>query len=151
ATLDQYVQCLIAVAQCLANECRSPELWNSMTQGSENNPLVQFDRWIAELPERMQRLEFDVLIKEAKEFIQKAESLRGGAARQRETYLNGRFGELLFHSGQVEKSVEPFVAAFNLCVETKDLEGQYAYLNNLLEVHLYLDDGLAIQTAEQLL
>lgn len=150
-TINRYAQCLIAVAQCLANDCKSPELWNRMTGVSETNPLVQFEQWFRELPDRTQRLEFDLLIKEVEEFIERAKSLRGGTARQHESYLYGRLGELLFHSGRVAEAIEPFDAAFDLCVQGDDVEGQIVYLNNLLEAHLYLDDGLAVRTAEGLL
>lgn len=151
AALNRFAQCLIAVAQCLANECKSPELWNRMTGVSQENPLVQFDQWFADLPERVQQLEFDVLIKEAEALIQRAKTLRGGTARQHESYLYGRLGELLFHSGRVAEAIEPFKAAFDLCVQCDDVEGQIVYLNNLLEAHLYIDDGLAVRTAEELL
>ena len=150
-SIDQHVQCLVAVAQCLANECDSPELWNKLSGVSDGNPLVQCNRWFNELPERMQRLEYDALISEAMTFIERAKSLRGSAARQQETFLFGRLGELLFHSGRVSESIEPFQSAHRFCIEGNDVEGQIAYLNNLLEAHCYLDDGNAVGTAEELL
>jgi len=150
-SIDQHVQRLIAIAQCLATECGAPELWNQLTGVSEDNPFVQWNRWFEELPERMERLEYEALVAEAETFIEKAKGLRGSAARQQEAILIGRKGELLFHSGQVQSSLEPFQAALKLCVESNDVEGQLAYLNNLLEAHCYLGDGQAISTAEQLL
>jgi len=150
-SIDQHVQYLIAVAQCLANECDSPELWNKLSGVSEDNPFVQWNQWFSELPERMQRLEYEALIGEAQSFIDRAKSLRGSAARQQETFLFGRLGELLFHSGQVSESIEPFQSALRFCVEANDVEGQIAYLNNLLEAHCYLGDGHAVGTAEELL
>ncbi len=150
-SIDQHVQYLVAVAQCLANECDSPELWNKLSGVSDDNPFVQWNRWFSQLPERMQRIEYDALISEAMTFIEKAKSLRGSAARQQETFLFGRLGELLFHSGQVSESIEPFQSALRFCVEANDVEGQIAYLNFLLEANCYLADGRAVGTAEELL
>jgi len=150
-SIDRHVQCLFTVAQCLAKECRAPGLWNKLSGVSDDNPLIQWNRWFNELPERMQRLEYDALISEAITFIEKAKSLRGSAARQQETFLFGRLGELLFHSGRVSESIEPFQSALGFCVEGNDVEGQIAYLNFLLEAHCYLGDGHAVGTAEELL
>lgn len=150
-SIDRHIQCLIAVAQCLANECSAPELWNKMSAVSDDNPFVQWNQWFGELQERMQHLEYDALISEAKTFIEKAKNLGGSAARQQEAILFGRLGELLFHSGRVDESVAPFRSALALCADSNDVEGQIAYLNNLLEAHCYLDDGQAVATAEELL
>lgn len=148
---DRYVQCLVAVAQCLAQECGAPELWNKLCGTPEDNPLIHWDHWYRELPERMQRLEYEALIAEVESFTEQAKTLRGGTARQHQSFLYGRLGELYFHSGRAAEAIEPFRAAFDLCLESNDVEGQVTYLKNLLEVHRYLDDGLAIQTAEELL
>lgn len=150
-SIDQHAQRLITVAQCLANECRAPELWNKLTGVSDDNPFVQWNRWFNELPDRMQRLEYEALIAEAQTFIEKAKTLRGSAARQQEAILLGRLGELLFHAGRAEESVAPFRFALALCAESNDVEGQIAYLNNLLEAHCYLDDGQAVASAKELL
>jgi tetratricopeptide (TPR) repeat protein len=151
ASIGRYFQCLATVAQCLANDCGEPELWNKLCGNSDDNPLVQWERWFGEMPQRMQNLEYDTLIDEAKEFIEQAKRLRGGTARQHEAFLYGRLGELLFHSGRASEAVQPFESALDLCTVINDIEGQLTYLNNLLEVHCYLDDGLALDTAEQLL
>jgi tetratricopeptide (TPR) repeat protein len=151
-TVDQHIQRLIAVAQCLANECGAPELWNKLSGVSHDNPFVQWNQWFGELQERMQRLEYDALISEAKTFIEKAKTLRGSAARQQEAILSGRLGELLFHSGRVDESVAAFRSALALCAEGNDVEGQIAYLNNLLEADCYLgDEAQSVATAEELL
>lgn len=148
-SMNRYGQCLVAIAQCLATDCNSPELWNRMTGVSQENPITQLERWYGELPARMERLEFDMLIEEAEKLIERSKSFRGGAARKHESYLYGRLGELLFHSGRVADAILPLEAALDLCFQGDDVEGQFVYLNNLLEAHLYLDDGLAIRTAEQ--
>ena len=150
-SIDRYFQCLAAIAQCLANECGAPELWNKLCGNPDDNPLIQMDRWFGELPDRMQRLEYEELISEAKEFIETAKALKGGTARLNEAYLYGRLGELLFHSGRIDEALEPFQSALGLCVDSNDAEGQIAYLNNLLEAHCHLDDRQAIATAEKLL
>jgi tetratricopeptide (TPR) repeat protein len=152
ASVDRYVQCLGAVAQCLANDCGAPELWNRLCGTPESNPLLQWERWYGELRERMERLEYDELIVEARAFIQKARSLRGHAAQQNEAFLNGRLGELLFHSGQMREAEQPFRAALKICLEISDQEGQRVYLGNLLEVYRYLGNTAeAIRTGEELL
>jgi tetratricopeptide (TPR) repeat protein len=152
ASLERYVQCLGTVAQCLASQCGAPELWNTLCGTPDDSPLTQWDRWYGQLRERMDRLEFDALIAEARDFIQRAQTLRGPAARQNEAFLNGRLGELLFHSGQVGAAEEPFRAAQTICREMDDREGQRVYLNNLLEVHRYLGNASeAVRTGEELI
>jgi tetratricopeptide (TPR) repeat protein len=151
ASLDRYIQCLGAVAQCLANDCVAPELWNKLCGTSESNPLLQWERWYAELPGRMDRLEHDALIAEARGFIERAQTLGGTAARHAEAMLHGRLGELLFQSGRVREAEQPFLTALSLCREAGDGEGQRVYLNNLLETHRYLGNtAQAIRTGEDL-
>jgi tetratricopeptide (TPR) repeat protein len=137
SALDRFVQHLGAVAHCLAKECNAPELWNRLSGTPEDNPLLMWERWYAEFPRRVERLEHDELIGEARSFIESARTLEGYAARQNEAMLHGRLGELLFHSGKASLAIEPFEAALRLCREIEDLEGQATYSNNLLEVHRY--------------
>ena len=143
AAVHRYVQCLGTVAHCLATQCDAPELWNRLCGTPEDNPLLQWDRWYRELPERMERLEYDELIAEAKAFIEQAKSLQGHAARQNEAFLQGRLGELLFHSGSASDAVEAWQSALELCREINDVEGQFIYLGNLLEVFRYVGDSSA--------
>jgi tetratricopeptide (TPR) repeat protein len=151
ASIDRYVQCLGAVAQCLAHECGAPELWNKLCGTPDDNPLLQWERWYGQLQERMDRLEHDALIAEARGFIERAQTLQGHAARQNEAFLNGRLGELLFHSGQMREAEEPYRAALKLCQEINDGEGQRVYLNNLLEVYRFLGNtAQAIRIGEEL-
>jgi tetratricopeptide (TPR) repeat protein len=151
ASLDRYVQCLGAVAQCLAAECGAPQLWNRLCGTPDTNPLLQWQRWFGELPERMARLEHDVLIAEAQDFIAKAKKLQGTTARQNEAFMLGRLGELLFHSGRASEAEGPWRAALKLCDEIADAEGQRVYLGNLLELHRYLGNTAeAIRTGDNL-
>jgi tetratricopeptide (TPR) repeat protein len=152
ATIDRYIQHLGAVATCLANECGAPELWNRLRGTPDNNPLLEWERWFEELPARMERLEHESLISEAKELILRAQSLQGGPARQNEAFLYGRLGELLFHSGRVMEAAEPFESARKLCQEINDFEGQRVYLGNLLETHRYLGNrSEVLKTARKLI
>jgi hypothetical protein len=107
ASLQNYIQCLGAVAECLARECGAPEFWNRLCGTPASNPLLRWEAWFAELPQRTERLEHSTLIEEARQFIAEAQRLQGNGARQNEAYLNGRLGELLFHSGKVADSIEP--------------------------------------------
>lgn len=143
ASLQRYVQRLGAVAQCLATECSAPELWDALCGTPDDNPLLQWERWYGELPERMGRLEHERLIAEARTFIERARSLGGFAARQNEAFLLGRLGELLFHSGKAADAIEPFQAALAVCREIGDIDGQLVYLSNLMEAHRYLGDRTA--------
>ena len=45
ASLENHIQCLGAVAQCLANECNAPQLWDRLCGNPEDNPLAQWERW----------------------------------------------------------------------------------------------------------
>jgi len=69
------VQCLGAVAHWLANECGAPELWNRLCGTPDDNPLLQWKRWYGELSERMERLDYETLIHEARGFIERAQTL----------------------------------------------------------------------------
>lgn len=151
-SLDRYVQCLGAVAECLANECGAPKLLNQLWGTPDTNPLLQWERWFGEIQERANRLEYDALIAEARSFIEQAQNLQGRAARQNEAFLYGRLGELLFHSGRVREAEEPFRAAMKLCRGIGDSEGQRIYLNNLLEMFRYLgNEAEAFRTGEELI
>jgi tetratricopeptide (TPR) repeat protein len=151
AAIDRYIQRLGAVAHCLASHCAAPELWNALCGPSDDNPLLKWDRWYGQLSERMEYLEYDALIAEARGFVEEVRRFQGSAARQNEAYLNGRLGELLFHSGRVCEAGAPFQAALQVCRETDDDEGQQTYLNNLLEVHRYAGHvAEAIRTGEEL-
>lgn len=152
ASINNYVQAIGEVAQCLATHCQTPELWEKLCGTSEDNPILQWNQWLDQLPERMERLEYDELITEAKSNLERAKSLGGPAARQYETFMLGRLGELLFHSGKVLEAVEPFEAALARCINSDDIEGEMTYLNFLLEAHRYLGDSKqAVSTAEKLL
>src|SRR5262245_21434877 len=111
ASVDRYVQSLGAVAQCLANQCNAPELWKKLCGPSDNNPLIQWQRWYDQFLERMNRLEYDALITEARGFIEHAQKLKGSAAQQNEAFLSGRLGELLFRSGRMCEAKEAFLGA----------------------------------------
>ncbi|MGB7346345.1 MAG: tetratricopeptide repeat protein [Pirellulaceae bacterium] len=150
-SVDRHFQSLVAIAQCLANECDAPQLWQKLCGNDGDNPLMQFDHWYGELTERMQNLEHEVLIDEANAFIEKVKTLRGTAARLHETYLYGRLGEVLFHSGRAAEAIEAHQTALGICVDSGDVEGQVVYWNNLSETHLYLDDGQAVECAEHAL
>ncbi|MCC9606558.1 hypothetical protein LOC68_17255 [Blastopirellula sp. JC732] len=149
--LDHHMRCVITIAQCLAQQCGAPELINRMQRVDDDNPFVKWDRWFNDMPERLERLEYDALISEAEELAKETSKFRGPPARQYEAFFNGRLGELLFGSGRVAEAIEPFQTALKLCLDIGDGEGEIAYLRNLLEVHRYLDDGQAIATAERLL
>jgi tetratricopeptide (TPR) repeat protein len=151
ASMDRHVQCLGAVAQFLATECDAPELWNKLCGTPDDNPLLQWEQWYGDLPRRMECLEYDALISEARSFIERAKTLEGHAARQNEAFLQGRLGELFFHSGKMTAAIEPFEKALELCRQINDSEGQLVYLNNLLEVYRYLDDvKAAVSTGAKL-
>ena len=150
--VNAYVQRLGTVAQYLANECGAPELWNELCGTPDSNPLLQWERWYEELHARMERLEHRQLIDEAREFIERSKTLEGHAARQNEAFLQGRLGELLFHSGNPVEAIQPYRAALELCRESDDVEGILIYLGNLLEVSRYLDDiSSAIEAGEEAL
>ena len=152
ASIDRYVQHLGAIAHCLANDCGAPELWEKLCGTPDDNPLLQWDQWYGMLPQRMERLEYESLISEAQAFIDNTNTLQGTAARQHEALLYGRLGDLLFHSGQVSAAIDPLQSALDLCREIHDVEGQFTYLSNLLEVYRYLGSKPdIILTAEQLL
>ncbi|WP_417385833.1 tetratricopeptide repeat protein [Gimesia sp.] len=150
--MNQYVQKLGTVAHCLATDFQSPELWNSLVGSPEDNPLLQWNQWNEALPQRMENLEYEDLISELRSFLEEFKTLEGPAARQNEAVIHGKLGELLFQSGKVADAIQPFQTALTLCQESNDIEGQMAYLNNLLEAHRYLGNTeLAIESGEGLL
>lgn len=149
-SIDRHVQSLIAVAQCLARDCAAPELWNRLNGDLDGNPLTRFDQWVGALPQRMEQLEYDELITEARGFVDEFAKLRGSGAQHQQALANGRLGQLLFHSGRVADSGPVFDNALKLCRGAGDLEGQIAYLTALIEVHRYLGDGQVLTLAAQL-
>jgi tetratricopeptide (TPR) repeat protein len=151
AAVDRYGQSLMAVAHCLATQCAAPELWNALCGTAANNPLIKWNDWYGQLAERMERLEYDALIAEARGFVEEVRRFQGSVARQNEAFLNGRLGELLFHSGRVREAEAPFQVALQVCRETDDAEGQRTYLNNLLETYRYTGNiSVAMRTGEEL-
>jgi len=149
-SIDAYLQRVIAVAQCLANDCDSPEMMNRLCGSTGNNPLVELDNWFGEIAQRSTNLEYSQLINEAAQWSEKMGQLSGSQARLQEIYLQGRLGDLHFHSGNPNEALKHYTIAYDRCVETNDVEGQMVYLQNLVQVHLYLDDGKAIQLLETL-
>src|ERR1700722_16005970 len=49
AAIDNQIQCLGIVAQCLANDCGAPELWNRLCGTTESNPLLRWQAWFGEV------------------------------------------------------------------------------------------------------
>ena len=148
--IDAHVQRMIAVAQCLANECDAPAMMNRLTQPSGDNVFVELENWFGAMPERTRNLEYDELIMEAYQLLEKMKGFRGSEARLQEIYLHGRLGELYFHSGIPDKALKHYTIALDRCVEMNDVQGQIAYHQCLVQVHLYLADGEAIETLEKL-
>ncbi len=140
AAIDDYVRRLMAVAQCLASECGSPELLESLTGGGGDHPLQQHQRWFEQLHERMERLEYDALISEAHSHLEQAGKLQGQGVRRHEAILLGRLGELLFCSGRVAGAIAPLRQALAICREIGDVAGESAYLGGLVEAHRHVGD-----------
>lgn len=152
AEVERYVQCLGAVAHCLAHDCGAPELWDALCGPQEDNPLVRWEKWYASIPERTEQLEFDELIAESGELLEEVRRFQGTAARLHESYVLGRLGELLFHSGRSDEAIGPFRGALALCEANGDAEGRATYLRNFLEVRRYQGDvAAAIEYGEELL
>jgi tetratricopeptide (TPR) repeat protein len=155
--MGPYVQCLAAVAECLAQECGVPHLWDKLCGTTENNPLKRLEAWYVDLPARKSQLEHTSLIGEAQQFITEMKSLEGPGARHHEAVLHGHLGMLLFGCGKVEASVPVFKTAIDLCGANQDFEGQLIHSRNRVEAHRYLgniDDGIragevAINLAEE--
>lgn len=141
ARAQDYVGRLLAVANCLAIECNAPELRDRICGKPEDSPMRKWDAWFEGLSGRMDRLDYDEPIAEARAFIEQVRSFNGSAARQYEAFFLGRLGELLFHSGRVDEALGPHREARALCRAEGDFEGEAAYLNNLMEANRYLGDG----------
>jgi tetratricopeptide (TPR) repeat protein len=138
--VNRLVQGLATAAQCLANECGSPALWEKLVGTPDENPLLRWPRFLETIPERMQQLQHDALRVELAERINETQSLVGDAARQHEAIFNGRLGEVCFHSGRVDEAVAPMQRALALCREINDRAGIAIYLNNLFEIARYRGD-----------
>jgi|HubBroStandDraft_6_1064221.scaffolds.fasta_scaffold24301_2 tetratricopeptide (TPR) repeat protein len=148
---NRYVQSMIAVAQCLANDCQAPALWNKLIGTPDSNPLLKWNQWVEAMPQRTEQLDYDTLIAEAEDFVSRSQSWQGEGARREQAIVQGTLGKLLFESGRVRDSIAPFDEALKACLEINDVEGQYAYLNALMEVHRYLGDKTqAVHFVEQL-
>ncbi len=149
---NRYVQSMIAVAQCLANDCQTPALWQKLTGTTDSNPLLKWNQWVQAMPQRTEQLEYDALIGEAEDFVSRSQSWQGEGARRHQAIVLGILGKLLFESGRVRDSIAPFDEALKTCVEINDVEGQHAYLTALMEVSRYLGDtAQAVHFGEELL
>ncbi|MFO0959834.1 MAG: tetratricopeptide repeat protein [Isosphaeraceae bacterium] len=99
----------------------------------------------------MGRLEHDDLIKEAISYIEESKKYRGDHALLHRAILTGRLGELLFHSGRVEEAIVRFEEALSICMGIGDVDGEVAYLGNLMQSHRYRSDqAQAAAAGEQL-
>lgn len=141
AALDRHVQALATVAQCLANDCEAPELWERLVGSSDTNPFGPLNEWLENLARRKALLEFPTLINEAQQFLQKAGTFQGPAARQTEAVIQGHLGLLLLHSGRGRDAETAFRQALKLCIDSHDVDGQGVYLNHLFETYRYLGEA----------
>jgi tetratricopeptide (TPR) repeat protein len=140
AEMNHYVQGLGQAAQCLAQECNSPALWNALVGDAESNPLTRWQNFLDAIPERMQRREYNQISKELREYIEEVQSFTGDDARRYEAFFNGRLGDVLFRSGHADEAEPAMRRALSLCREINDRLGIAVYLSNFAEMAKYRGD-----------
>lgn len=140
AEMNHYAQGLIQAAQCLAQECNSPALWNALVGDAESNPLARWQKFLDAIPERMQRRQYDQIATELRQHIEEVQSFTGDEARRFEAFFNGRLGDILFRSGHANEADPAMRRALSLCREINDRLGIAVYLSNLAEIAKYRGD-----------
>ncbi len=133
-----YVETLIAVAQCFAEEMKDTSLLEVMMAGPEDNPITQWQSTLAAVADLWEQHEYERAIERLEETIQAHEEVHGTAVDSFLPISLGRLGESYFHAGRAEEAVAPLTRALELATKEEDVEALLASLGSLYEVHRYL-------------
>lgn len=136
-----YGQGLIAVAQHFAQVRGRPELLQDLVGPAQSNPLVGWQRALAEVQALMKEHRYAEAVPRLRTALEQTDGLQGTGADAYRPVTHGHLGQCLFQLGDAEAARAPTEQALRLCEAGGDDDGVLAYLGNLYEIHRYRGDG----------
>jgi tetratricopeptide (TPR) repeat protein len=136
-----YGQGLIAVAQHFAQVRGYPELLHGLVGPAQSNPLVGWQRALAEVQSLMKEHRYAEAVPRLRTTLEQTEGLQGTGANAYRPVTHGHLGQCLFQLGDAEAARAPTEQALRLCEAGGDDDGVLAYLGNLYEIHRYRGDA----------
>jgi tetratricopeptide (TPR) repeat protein len=139
--LGWYGPGLIGVAQHFAGVRGRPELLQSMVGPAQSNPLVGWQRALAEVGALMKEHRYAEAVPRLRSTLEQTAGLQGSGADAYRPVTHGHLGQCLFQLGDAEAAQAPTEQALGLCEAAGDHDGVLAYLGNLYELHRYRGDA----------
>lgn len=141
--LQWYGTGLIGLAQHFAAQRGKPQLLQQMMGAPDDNPMEQWNRALGEARPLMEAMRYEEAIALLREALASTEGMQGPGVDRYLPVLQGRIGECLMQTGDVEAACDLTEQALAGCRRTGDLDGVVAYLGNLVEIHRYRGDAVA--------
>lgn len=138
-----YGQGLIAVAQHFAQVRGQPELLQDLVGPAQSNPLVGWQRALAEVQALMKEHRYAEVVPRLRTTLEQTAGVQGTGADAYRPVTHGQLGQCLFQLGDAEAARAPTEQALRLCEAGGDEDGALAYLGNLYEIHRYRGDAAA--------
>lgn len=136
-----YGQGLIAVAQHFAQVRGQPELLQGLVGPAQSNPLVGWQRALAEVQVFMKEHRYAEAVPRLRTTLEQTAGLQGTGADAYRPVTHGHLGQCLFQLGDAEAARAPTEQALRLCEIGGDDDGVLAYLGNLYEIHRHRGDA----------
>lgn len=141
--LQWYGTGLIGLAQHFAQERGKPQLLQKMMGAPDDNPMERWGRTLGEVRPLMEELRYEEAISMLREAISSTEGMQGPGVDRYLPVMQGRIGECLMQTGDIEGARDMTERALAGCSSSEELEGVIAYLGNLVEIHRYRGDHAA--------
>jgi tetratricopeptide (TPR) repeat protein len=141
--LAWYGQGLLAVAQHFAQVRGRPELLHGLVGPAQSNPLVGWQRALAEVQSLMKEHRYAEAVPRLRTTIEQTDRLQGPGTNAYRPVTHGHLGQCLFQLGDAEAARAPTEQALRLCEAGGDEDGVLTYLGNLYEIHRYRGDSAA--------
>jgi len=149
---DLYLNALVRVATTLREQCKSPILWDTITQRDECNPIERWDQFRSQIPARSEKMEHPELINEIGDLINEVKKCKGSGATHYVALLHGDRGRLLFESGAIAEAEKEYLSTLELSLQIDEPNGINFALGCLIELSRYqLEDANVNRYSEQLI
>jgi tetratricopeptide (TPR) repeat protein len=139
--LGWYGQGLIAVAQHFAQVRGRPELLQGLVGPAQSNPLVGWQRALAEVQSLMKEHRYAEAVPRLRTTLEQTDGLQGSGADAYRPVTHGHLGQCLFQLADADAARAPTEQALRLCEAGGDDDGVLAYLASLYEIHRYRGDA----------
>jgi tetratricopeptide (TPR) repeat protein len=139
--MQRYVEGLIAIARCFAEDLDRPELMDLIQGGSGSNPIRHWQETMARARPLIDSFQYDEAIELLSREAAALRGLQGGDADRMHAVTLGTLAECHFHRGAAREAIEPARAAHSLCWQAQDREGVLAYTGMLYELHRWVERG----------